>query len=358
VSGHDGRALAEVEGSDIEPVRRRVGAKRMTQSAILCVDDEPMVINALRTLLEQHLKEVQVIEVAELASEALEVVDELLSDGIELKVVVADYIMPQMRGDELLVRIHRRLPRTKKILLTGQSDIGGVKRAINEADLYRFIEKPWQNEDVLLTLRGALTAYDQERELERQNEQLRRLNEELELKVAERTQQLAEKNRELECLSVTDRLTGLYNRLKLDEELDQELSRANRYGTPFSVVLLDIDRFKRVNDNHGHLMGDRVLVELADILRRTVRDTDRAGRWGGEEFLIICPETRLDGATLLAEKQRVAIADHRFPVIDCCGASFGVSAYHEGDSIESLLARADAALYRAKEGGRNRVEAD
>ncbi|MBK1648717.1 diguanylate cyclase [Rhabdochromatium marinum] len=330
----------------------------MTQSAILCVDDEPMVISALRTLLEQHLKEVQVIEVAELAAEALEVVDELLSDGIELKVVVADYIMPQMRGDELLVRIHRRLPRIKKILLTGQSDIGGVKQAINEADLYRFIEKPWQNEDLLLTLRGALTAYDQERELERQNEELRRLNEELELKVAARTRELAEKNRELEQLSVTDRLTGLYNRLKLDEELERELLRAKRYGTPFAILLLDIDRFKRVNDTHGHQMGDRVLIELANILRRTIRDTDWAGRWGGEEFLIICPETALAGAAHLAEKQRAEVAAHRFPVSDCCGASFGVSAYREGDCIESLLARADAALYRAKEGGRNRVEVE
>lgn len=328
----------------------------MTQGAILCVDDEPMVISALRTLLEQHLKEVQVIEVAELAAEALEVVDELLSDGIELKVVVADFIMPQMRGDELLVRIHRRLPRIKKILLTGQSDIGGVKRAINEADLYRFIEKPWQNEDLLLTLRGALTAYDQECELERHNEQLRRLNEELELKVAARTRELAEKNRELERLSITDRLTGLYNRLKLDEGLERELSRAARYGTPFSVVLLDIDHFKRVNDTHGHQMGDRVLVEFANILRRTIRHTDWAGRWGGEEFLVICPETALAGAGRLAEKQRGEIATHGFPVIDGCSASYGLAEYRAGDGIESLVARADAALYRAKEGGRNRIE--
>ncbi|EXJ13318.1 GGDEF domain-containing response regulator [Imhoffiella purpurea] len=329
----------------------------MTQSAILCVDDEPMVLSALRTLLEQHLKEVQVIEVAELAVEALEVVDELLQDGIELKAVVADYLMPQMRGDELLVRIHRRLPRTKTILLTGQSDIGGVKRAINEADLYRFIEKPWHNEDLLLTLRGALTAYDQGRELERQNDQLRRLNEELELKVAERTRELAEKNRELERLSATDCLTGLCNRLKLNEELERELSLAKRYGTPFSILLMDIDRFKRVNDTYGHQAGDRVLVELAGILRRSVRDTDRVGRWGGEEFLTICAETPLAGASRLAENQRAAIAAHDFPIVGGCTASFGVSEYREGDSIESLISRADAALYRAKEAGRNRVEA-
>ncbi len=328
----------------------------MNQSAILCVDDETMVTGALHTLLEQHLKEVEIIEVAQSADEALEVIGELQEDAIDLKVVVADYIMPHVRGDELLVRIHRLLPRTKTILLTGQSDIGGVKRAINEADLYRFLEKPWHNEDLLLTLRGALTAYDQESELEHQNEMLRRMNDELEAKVRERTRELEEKNQELERLSITDRLTGLYNRLKLDEHFERELDRAKRYKTRFSIVLLDIDRFKRINDRYGHQAGDRALVDLANILRHTIRVNDSAGRWGGEEFLLICPETDRAGAHSLAEHQRATIAAHDFALGDCCTASFGLAEYQEGDDRESLLARADAALYRAKEGGRNRIE--
>ena len=332
-------------------------------SAVLCVDDEPMVTRALRSLLDHHLPEIDVIEVAESGEEALEVADELVSDGLELKAVIADYIMPQLRGDELLVRLHQRVPQTKKIMLTGHSDIGGVKRAINEAQLYRFIEKPWQNDDLVLTLRGALQAYDQERELDRQNAELRQLNadlralnEALEIKVAERTQALEQKNLELERLAVTDRLTGLSNRLQLDRVLARELSRSARYGTAFSVVMLDIDHFKRINDTHGHPTGDQVLREIAEILHATVRQSDRLGRWGGEEFLLICPETDLAGARRLAENQRAAIQTHPFPTVGHCTASFGVSQVRTEDTAASLVARADAALYQAKTAGRNRVE--
>jgi diguanylate cyclase (GGDEF)-like protein len=334
------------------------------QSAILCIDDEPIVTQALRSLLEQNLHEIDVVEVAEMGKEALEVIDELVADGIELKVVVADYIMPQMRGDELLVRIHQQLPEVKTIMLTGQSDVSGVKRAINEAALYHFIEKPWHNEDLLLTLRGALAAYDQERELERQsvqlrefNEELRALNQALERKVEERTRELEEKNRELERLAVTDWLTGLYNRVKLDAELSVEVARAERYGTSFSIILLDIDHFKRINDCHGHQMGDLVLTQLADILRKSSRASDKVGRWGGEEFLLICPHTELEGARSLAEHQRALIERHPFETLSECTASYGVAQYRSGETAMTLLARVDAALYRAKASGRNRVEA-
>lgn len=334
----------------------------MTQSAILCIDDEPMVIQALRSLLEQNLREVDIIEVAEMGEEALEVIDELAADGIELKVVVADYIMPRMRGDELLVSIHQKWPEVKKIMLTGQSDIGGVKRVINEAALYRFIEKPWHNEDLLLTLRGALSAYNQERALERQNAQLRQLNEDLralnealEQKVAERTRELEDKNQELARLAITDGLTGLFNRAKLDVELALEIARAERYDSLFSVVLMDIDHFKHINDSHGHQIGDSVLIELAEILRQTTRACDKAGRWGGEEFLVVCPQTDQTGAQRLAEHQRARIAEHRFATPCACTASYGVAQYRAGDKAATLLARADAALYRAKDAGRNCV---
>ena len=328
----------------------------MKQTAILCVDDEVMVTGSLRTFLEQHLKEVHLIEIAESAEEALEVADELHADGIELQVVIADYIMPNIRGDELLVEIHRRHPKTKTIMLTGQSDVSGVKRAINEAGLYRFLEKPWHNDDLLLTLRGAITAYTHERTLEHQNEALKRMNEELEAKVAERTRELALKNRELERLSSTDRLTGLNNRLRLDEACVQELSRAQRYDTPFAVILLDVDKFKSVNDTHGHQVVDRVLMGIATILQQNVRASDILGRWGGEEFLVICPETDGTGGLKLAEHLRGKIEGHLFPHIGSKTSSLGVSEYRSGDSIESLLARADCALYRAKGKGRNRVE--
>jgi diguanylate cyclase (GGDEF)-like protein len=163
-------------------------------------------------------------------------------------------------------------------------------------------------------------------------------------------------NQRLEKLSVTDRLTGLYNRLKLDEVLASEVMRAARSGQPFSVVLIDIDRFKQVNDQHGHQAGDQVLVEFAQLLRQGIRATDVLGRWGGEEFLIVCPHTDAAGATQLAEVLRLAVQTHRFPLVDKRTASFGVAAYRQADSVEDMVSRADLALYAAKTAGRNRVQ--
>lgn len=163
-------------------------------------------------------------------------------------------------------------------------------------------------------------------------------------------------NRELERLSITDRLTGLYNRLKLDAVLAAELQRAGRFGQAFSIVLLDLDHFKAVNDRHGHPVGDQVLLALADLLRHHGRRTDSVGRWGGEEFLIICPHTDAAGALTLGENLRQAMRARDFPVVGRQTASFGVTTYQSGDQEKDLLARADAALYEAKRLGRDRVE--
>lgn len=164
-------------------------------------------------------------------------------------------------------------------------------------------------------------------------------------------------NRELERLSVTDKLTGLFNRLKLDEVFESEIQRAVRFNQIFSVIILDMDEFKRVNDRHGHQTGDMVLVAVARLLTENTRVTDIVGRWGGEEFVIICPHTDLMGAHALAEDLCKVFRDHDFPVVHRKTASFGVSAYRSGDQVKDLVARADAALYEAKRNGRNRVEA-
>ena len=199
-------------------------------SIILCVDDDSTVLNALRTLMTNHFGPELQVEFAESGDEALEIEAELRAQGIELSLVLSDFMMPGLRGDELLVQLHEKSPSTVKILLTGQSDMSGVKRAINEANLYRFLEKPFLNEDILLTVRAAIRAYWQDRDLVRQNEALRRINAELEDIVAARTEELVEKNRLLEVLAVTDKLTGLYNRRKLDEALEEEVARARRYA--------------------------------------------------------------------------------------------------------------------------------
>lgn len=168
-------------------------------------------------------------------------------------------------------------------------------------------------------------------------------------------QQLAQANRELEVLSVTDKLTALFNRVKLDRVLVSEVTRARRYGSALSVVLLDIDHFKVVNDTYGHNVGDEVLVDIADTLRGNVRDSDTVGRWGGEEFLVILPSTNLARAGDVAEKIRVRIAALHLPTVGQVTVSLGVAEYRTGDTEQQLVARADIALYAAKESGRNLV---
>ncbi|EDZ63082.1 diguanylate cyclase/phosphodiesterase with PAS/PAC and GAF sensor(s) [Sulfurimonas gotlandica GD1] len=162
----------------------------------------------------------------------------------------------------------------------------------------------------------------------------------------------------IEELSITDRLTQLYNRLKLDEIFAMKLATAGRYNTNFSVIIIDIDYFKLVNDTWGHQAGDDVLREFAEIIKNNARETDIVGRWGGEEFLILSSDTDLDGAIKLSEKLREMVSLFNFSFAGYKTASFGVSSYHPGDDEKTMVKRADEALYRAKENGRNRVEAE
>jgi len=170
------------------------------------------------------------------------------------------------------------------------------------------------------------------------------------------TSELEASIREVTALSATDRLTRLANRTRLDQALDEQVDLARRYGTPFSIILLDVDHFKQVNDAHGHLAGDEVLVGVARILEANTRSVDVVGRWGGEEFLVIAPSTDVDQAVLAAEKLRLALEGAEFPLIGRRTGSFGVAGYGAGDTAGALVSRADAALYAAKKAGRNRVE--
>ena len=161
---------------------------------------------------------------------------------------------------------------------------------------------------------------------------------------------------EVTRLSQQDSLTGLFNRRKMTELLESEIQRATRYGKVFSIILLDIDHFKSVNDQLGHQAGDEVLTTIANEIRSRARATDLVGRWGGEEFLIISPETTIDGAAALAETIRCQLDAIKLDGIGTRTASFGVTDFTAGDNGATLVSRADAALYRAKKGGRNRVE--
>lgn len=185
---------------------------------------------------------------------------------------------------------------------------------------------------------------------------LENYNENLETEVSKRTKEIDEKNRLLEELAIKDNLTKLFNRNKLDEVLINESNRANRYNHSFGVILIDIDNFKSVNDIYGHQIGDKVLQEFANILQSNSRKTDTVGRWGGEEFLIICSETELDGILTQAEKLKEKVENFNFSVNEQKTASFGVSLYNKDESVKDIIKRADDALYEAKVAGKNRVK--
>jgi diguanylate cyclase (GGDEF)-like protein len=159
-------------------------------------------------------------------------------------------------------------------------------------------------------------------------------------------------------LAYTDTLTSLPNRRRLYEDVYRLIALAERYGQEFCVCLFDLDHFKRLNDTHGHLVGDQVLQEVAQVARLHLRAADLFGRWGGEEFVVLLPQTRLNDAQTALERVRLALHTIALPNVHAITASFGIAAYLPGDTRESLLHRADQALYLAKTTGRNRIVVD
>jgi diguanylate cyclase (GGDEF)-like protein len=191
--------------------------------------------------------------------------------------------------------------------------------------------------------------------------QLRANVAELELRVQERTAELREANEQLSRLAVTDSLTGLANRRALLETMNREIERSKRHEHPLAIIMFDIDRFKAVNDIHGHAAGDRVLQRVAELALGVVRSADLLARYGGEEFLLLAPETDRSQAVQLAERIRIALHAAEVPVDHTTirfTASFGIACLRDDDTDASaIIARADQALYAAKQGGRNRVVA-
>ncbi|MCH8501117.1 MAG: diguanylate cyclase [Aliidiomarina sp.] len=183
------------------------------------------------------------------------------------------------------------------------------------------------------------------------NNRLRRAHEQL----SAAQDELAIKNLELQKLSVTDKLTGVFNRYFLDLKLAEAFEHASRYQRNMSIVLIDLDYFKRINDELGHQVGDRVLQEFADLVERHIRRSDIFGRWGGEEFLLICPETDDQQALAIADKIRFAVVNHRFSQSYGVTISAGVKDNQNVDSIDQLITAADRALYQAKASGRNQA---
>ena len=192
--------------------------------------------------------------------------------------------------------------------------------------------------------------------LQRENE-LSHINTTLEGQVTERTQALRQANRELARLATIDALTGLHNRRWIDEKLLEHHRSLLRQGRPFAVLVIDVDHFKRINDTHGHGVGDAVLRQLARLLLQSVRTTDYVARYGGEEFVVLLPDTpHASDGLRVAEKIRSTVAGSIFPTVLSMTVSIGLSLSDSTDLQESsVLQRADRGLYLAKEQGRDRV---
>ncbi len=184
-------------------------------------------------------------------------------------------------------------------------------------------------------------------------------NDELTLK----NDMLVEENIELEKavkefyeLSIRDKNTKIFNRVKLDESISCEIARSRRSREPFSLIMFDIDLFKVINDTYGHTVGDLILIELSELVNSHVREIDTFGRWGGEEFLIILPSTKIFSAIQIAERLRILIENKLFPKDIKITCSFGVTEYRIGDTEFEIVERVDKALYKAKNNGKNKVD--
>ncbi|MBF0103191.1 MAG: diguanylate cyclase [Desulfobacterales bacterium] len=347
---------------------------------IMVVDDELVNLEALTLILE---KEYHVVK-ANNGVEALTIINQDPQPE-RINLILSDQRMPVMMGVEFLKQTIPLIPRTIRILLTGYTDVNDIIEAINEGKIYKFLTKPIDPIDLLVSIKRALEAYDLEMQKIRLIEQLRHMNDNLEKIVAERTRQLEDslmtlkkqkddleymngfKDRlvnELQNLSLTDPLTGIANRRKLEEVAKIEWGRGLRTKKELSMIMADIDYFKHYNDFYGHAMGDECIKRIAGIIQQTLkRPTDLVVRYGGEEFCCILPETNFDGALKIAENilqavQSESIVHERSKVAPYVTLSLGAHTVmpENNNSWQELLRYADQYLYDAKNKGRNRVE--
>jgi diguanylate cyclase (GGDEF)-like protein len=298
---------------------------------VLIVEDDPMFRKILCRWLESWGYQVTL---AEDGGQAWEMLQEIRAPHI----LILDWIMPKMNGIDLcrLVRERANSPYQYILLVTAKDDKQDLVRGL-EAGADDYLSKPFDRNELRARLRTG------RRILTLQDEQLKA-------------------REELHLRATHDGLTGIWNRVAILDMLQREFELSVRSGTSIGLIMLDVDHFKRVNDNFGHLTGDLVLVDIAGRMQHAVRSYDLVGRYGGEEFLVVSPDCDLEQAQSCAERIRVAVEEK--PVSDDgtlvnVTVSAGVAMLSSGFNTErQALAAADAALYRAKAEGRNRVAAE
>ncbi len=298
----------------------------MTIAHVLIADDSLVIRTVVRTQLEEEDYRV---------SEAVNGIAALEQCRVDAPdVVLLDIEMPGLDGYEVLsaLKADSRLRNIPVVFLTGRSDMRDLVAGLG-GGAHDYLKKPFHGAELLARVGAAA--------------QVKKLQDKLE-----------ERNVELELVSRTDGLTGLYNRRHLDEELMRRRSDAQRHQEPLCLLLLDIDHFKQVNDTYGHSTGDMVLRAFADRLQAELRAGDIAGRWGGDEFLVILPHTDLAGGLELAERIRGAVAAggvHAGGKEISVTVSGGCALGAVGDSADAVLDLADNCLYEVKVAGRNQI---
>lgn len=297
---------------------------------VLLVDDEPVQRMLVGRMLTRAGFEVVTAEDGEQALK-------LIAQG-DVQLVVTDWEMPKLDGLSLCRSVRSMgLDRyVYAIVVTSRDAVEHVVMGL-QAGADDYLVKPVLEPELLARLNTGKRLLEMERSLRLANEENIRL-------------------------SITDALTGVFNRRYLMDQLSRELERAQRYQHPLSLMLCDVDHFKRINDTYGHQSGDEVLISFAQSLKYSLRETDWIARYGGEEFVVVLPETSIANATAVAERCRADLAatprqvgELSVPVT----ASFGVSGWEPGMTVDTLLdkliAAADSGVYASKSGGRNRV---
>lgn len=193
------------------------------------------------------------------------------------------------------------------------------------------------------------------KEINDSKEEVIKLNKTLEKKVEEKTQSLVEANEKLIQLASIDSLTNIYNRRILDEYISKETTKSKRHKNDLSLVIFDIDNFKETNDKYGHQVGDKVIIQICNIVSNNIRESDIFGRWGGEEFIILLPQTNLDSAYIVSENLRKKVENHIFEKVGTKTISIGISQFDNNEDVFQFINRADDAMYKAKNSGRNKV---
>jgi len=331
---------------------------------ILVVDDEVENLRAIERTLRSRFE----VTGCESPQTAL---DKIKSE--DFAVVISDQRMPGMIGTEFLAKVAHERPLVTRIILTAYTETKELLDAINRAEIYRYITKPWDNDELLLSVQQAVDHFhlrtknltliqeleEKNRRLEDKERELTALNRSLETLVEQRTSELRQANERLNELAMTDPLTKVMNRRAFFLKFNEELERSKRYRHPITVAMIDVDHFKPFNDMEGHLCGDEALRKIAALFTSNLRKTDALCRYGGEEFLVMMPETKLEAGSDICERLRRSVEDNQFQgqfTSAYLTVSIGIAGYPKhGEVALDLVKAADQALYQAKEYGRNRI---